>query len=131
METHKKQITFRGKTLEELKTLSVREFAKYVKSSERRSILRQFQEIENFLNRAKEKIAKGKKVKTHKRSIVIVPEMVGMEIQIYNGQTFIPIEIITEMLGHRFGEFALTRARIQHGKAGVGATKGTRAKAKK
>jgi len=131
METHKKQITFRGKTLDELKTLSVREFAKYVKSSERRSILRQFQEIENFVNRAKKKIANGKKVKTHKRSLVIVPEMVDMKIQIYNGQNFIPLEITGEMLGHRFGEFALTRARIKHGKAGVGATKGTRAKAKK
>lgn len=131
MQTHKKPITFRGKTIEELKTLSVREFAKYVKSRERRSILRQFQELEEFISRAKKKIAKGKKVKTHKRSLVVVPEMVGMKIQIYNGQNFIPIEIIGEMLGHRFGEFALTRARIKHGKAGVGATKGTRAKAKK
>lgn len=131
METHKKQITFRGKNLDELKTLSVREFAKYVKSSERRSILRQFQEIENFVNMAKKKISKGKKVRTHKRSIVIVPEMVGMKLQIYNGHNFIPIEVTMEMLGHRFGEFALTRARIKHGKAGVGATKGTRAKAKK
>ncbi len=131
MESHKKQFTFRGKSLEELKTLSVREFAKYVKSRQRRSILRQFQEIENFVNRAKKKIAKGKKVKTHKRSIVIVPEMVGMKIQIYNGQRFTPVEIIGEMLGHRLGEFALTRARIKHGKAGVGATKGTRAKSKK
>jgi small subunit ribosomal protein S19 len=131
METHKKQITFRGKTIEELKTLSVREFAKYVESRKRRSILRQFQELEEFVHRAKKKIAKGKKIKTHKRNLVIIPEMIGMKIQIYNGQNFIPIEITGEMLGYRFGEFALTRARIKHGKAGVGATKGTRAKAKK
>ena len=131
MEVTKKQITFRGKTIEELKTLSVREFAKYVKSNERRSILRQFQELEEFINLAKRKLSKGKKVKTHKRSLVIVPEMVGMKVQIYNGQNFIPLEITGEMLGHRFGEFALTRAKIKHGKAGVGSTKGTRAKAKK
>ena len=131
MEVTKKQITFRGKTIEELKTLSVREFAKYVKSNERRSILRQFQELEEFINLAKRKLSKGKKVKTHKRSLVIVPEMVGMKVQIYNRQNFIPLEITGEMLGHRFGEFALTRAKIKHGKAGVGSTKGTRAKAKK
>lgn len=131
MESHKKQFTFRGKTIDELKTLNVREFAKYVKSRERRSILRQFQELEEFINRAKKKIAKGKPIKTHKRSLVIVPEMVGMKIQVYNGQNFIPINIVGEMLGHRLGEFALTRARIKHGKAGVGATKGTRAKSKK
>lgn len=131
MEVTKKQIKFRGKTIEELKTLSVREFAKYVKSNERRSILRQFQELEEFINLAKRKLSKGKKVKTHKRSLVIVPEMVGMKVQIYNGQNFIPLEITGEMLGHRFGEFALTRAKIKHGKAGVGSTKGTRAKAKK
>jgi small subunit ribosomal protein S19 len=131
MEVTKKQIKFRGKNLDELKTLSVREFAKYVKSNERRSILRQFQELEEFINLAKRKLSKGKKVKTHKRSLVIVPEMVGMKIQIYNGQTFIPLEITGEMLGHRFGEFALTRAKIKHGKAGVGSTKGTRAKSKK
>lgn len=131
MESHKKQFTFRGKTVDELKTLNVREFAKYVKSRERRSILRQFQELEDFISRSKKKISKGKSVKTHKRGLVIVPEMVGMKIQIYNGQKFIPVNVVGEMLGHRLGEFSLTRARIKHGKAGVGATKGTRAKSKK
>ncbi len=131
MESHKKQFTFRGKTVDELKTLNVREFAKFVASRERRSILRQFQEIEEFINRTKKKMEKGKQVKTHARSFVIVPQMVGMKLQIYNGQKFIPVEVTGEMLGHRFGEFAPTRARIKHGKAGVGATKGTRAKSKK
>ena len=128
---HKKQFTYRGKTIEELKTLEVREFARYLKSRERRTLLRQFQEIEKFINRSKEKIAKKKAVKTHDRTLIVVPAMVGMKIQIYNGNKFVPVEIIGEMLGHRFGEFAPTRARIKHGKSGVGATKGTRAKAKK
>ena len=54
-----------------------------------------------------------------------------MKIYVYNGQKFMPIEVIGEMLGHKFGEFSPTRARIKHGKAGVGATKGTRSKSKK
>lgn len=129
-EIRKKQFTYKGKTTEELKVLDVREFAKYLRSRQRRTALRQFQEIEQFVNRAKEKIAKDKKIRTHKRDLIIVPQMIGMKIQIYNGRTFVPVEIIEEMLGHKFGEFAPTRVRVKHGSAGVGATKGTKYKAK-
>lgn len=131
IETTKKTFNFRGKTLEELKQIDTREFAKLVNSRARRTILRNFQEIEAFVNRAREKIKKSRPIKTHKRSLIVVPSMIGMNIQIYNGQKFIPVTITAEMLGHYFGEFAPTRARIQHGKAGVGATKGTKHKSKK
>jgi small subunit ribosomal protein S19 len=131
VEITKKQFTFRGKTVEELQTLDVREFAKYLTSRQRRFTLRQFQEIEKFIVRAKAKIAKNRPIKTHLRALIISPQMVGMKIQIYNGQKFIPVEVTGEMLGHKFGEFAPTRARIKHGKAGVGATKGSKAKSKK
>lgn len=130
-EITKKDFTFRGKTLEELQKLDVREFAKYVKSRQRRTILRQFQEIEKFIARAKIKIAKNKPVKTHSRNLIIVPAMVGMRLNIHNGRSFAPIEIIGEMLGHEFGEFAMTRVKVKHGGAGIGATKGTKHKAKK
>ena len=131
METQKKEFTYRGKTVDELKKISVREFAKYLASKERRTLLRNFQEIEKFIQRAKDKINKKKKIRTHKRDIIIVPEMVGMGIQIHNGKEFIPVEITGEMLGHKLGEFALTRSKVTHAKAGVGATKGTKHKAKK
>ena len=131
MELRRKEFTYRGKTLDELKKLDVREFAKYSKSRQRRSILRQFQKIEEFIERAKVKTNKNNVVRTHQRDLVVVPEMVGMKIQVYNGRNFVAVDISGEMLGHRLGEFALTRARIKHGKAGVGATKGTKFKAKK
>lgn len=131
MEIQKKQFTYRGKTLEELKKLDVREFSKYLSSRTRRYVLRQFQDIEKFVVLANKKSAKKKLIKTHRRDIVIVPGMVGMKISIYNGKSFIPVIVTEEMLGHKFGEFAPTRARIKHGKAGAGATKGTRAKSKK
>ena len=131
IEMKKKELLYKGKTMEELKALETREFANYVDSRARRTILRQFREIENFVNRANEKIAKKKLIRTHQRSLVVVPKMLGMKIQIHNGQNFIPMEVIMEMLGHRFGEFAPTRGRVKHGSAGMGATKGTRAKAKK
>jgi small subunit ribosomal protein S19 len=125
-----KEFIFRGKSLEELKKLDTREFAKYLESRPRRTVLRQFQEIEKFVERCKQKLAKKKQIKTHLRNIVIVPEMVGMKIGVYNGKEFFPIEIVGDMLGHRLGEFSSTRSKTQHGSAGVGATKGSKSKAK-
>ena len=127
----KKEFTYKGMGVEELKKLDVREFAKHVKSRQRRTILRNFQVIEDFLNRSKTKQERGKRIKTHKRDLVVVPEMVGMNISVYNGNNFVPINVTGEMLGHKLGEFAPTRARIKHSKAGVGATKGTKHKSKK
>ena len=130
-ELKKKEFRFRGKNLEELNHLEVREFAKYLKSRERRAALRQFNEIEKFILRANKKIAKNKQVRTHSRDLVIVPKMIGMKINIHDGRNFVPIDITGNMLGHRLGEFALTRAKVKHGVAGIGATKGSKAQAKK
>ena len=51
--------------------------------------------------------------------------MIGFTIMVYNGKTYFPIEIIGEMLGHRLGEFSVTRTKVKHGAAGVGATRGS------
>lgn len=131
MEMKKKEITFRGKTIDELKKLDVREFAKLLRSISRRYTLRQFQKIELFVRRAQKKQASGKRIKTHIRDIVIVPQLVGMNIQVYNGRQYIPVEITIETLGHKLGEFSPTRSKVKHSKSGVGATKGTKNKAKK
>lgn len=127
----KKQFSYKGKIIEELKEIDTREFAKLLPSRSRRSVLRNFQSIETFVIRAKEKLKKNKKIKTHQRDLIIVPQMVGMEIQIYNGKTFIPLSVTGEMLGHFLGEFSPTRNKVAHSKAGVGATKGSKHKAKK
>jgi small subunit ribosomal protein S19 len=132
MEIRKKEFGFRGMSLEEVQKLEVREFAKLLKSRQRRTALRQFQVIEDFAKRAQTKMNKGKKIiKTHKRDLVIVPQLVGMKLQVYNGHQFVPVDITGEMLGHKLGEFSPTRARIKHSKSGVGATKGSKHKAKK
>ena len=131
MEVKKRELTYKGKTIEELNKLDIREFARLLRARERRTALRQFQEIEKFVKRAKDKSNKNKKIKTHLRHLIVVPEMVGMKMQIHKGNAFVPIEIIGEMLGHRLGEFAVTRSKVAHTKAGVGATKGTKHKSKK
>lgn len=127
----KKEFTYRGKTIEELKALDVREFAKFLRARERRTVLRQFHDIEEFVNRSKEKVAKKKQIKTHKRYLVVVPQMIGMKISVYKGNGYVPVQVTGEMLGHRLGEFAVTRQKVKHGSAGVGATKGSRALSKK
>ncbi len=119
----KKEFTYRGKNLSELREMEIREFAKLLKSNEKRTALRQSDEIQRFVLRCNKKIQKNKPIKTHLRYLVIVPKMVGLKMQIYNGQKYSPIEIIGEMLGHRLGEFSVTRTKVKHGSAGVGATR--------
>jgi len=108
---------------EELKKLDVREFAKYLPSRNRRTVLRNFDSIEKFVKRCEIKIARNKKIKTHDRDTVIVPKMIGMAIQVYNGKSFNEVRIQPQMLGHRLGEFSLSRQRVSHGDPGMGATK--------
>ena len=131
IELKKKEFKYRGKTIEELQKLDVREFARMIKSRNRRYIFRNFQKLEGFINRAKKKQEKNKLIKTHHRDLIIVPQMIGMKLQVYNGRQFTPFDVTGEMVGHKFGEFAPTRAKIQHSKSGVGATKGSKSKSKK
>jgi len=126
----KKELIFRGKSLEELKSLDVRESAKFLKARSRRSVLRQFDQIEKFIKRCETKVLKNKKIKTHLRDTVIVPKLVGLTIGVYNGKEFQEIPITIEMIGHRLGEFAPTRNKVNHGSAGIGATKSSRAQKK-
>lgn len=54
-------------------------------------------------------------VNTYSRDSMISPEMVGFTIGVHNGRTFVPVNVSEEMVGHRLGEFALTRKFIKHG----------------
>lgn len=139
-EIRKKELKFKGKSLEELQNLDVREFANLLTARQRRTVLRNFQKHENFLKRAKAKLAKGKKaIRTHERDLCIIPGLVGMKLQIYNGKEFVPMDVTIEMLGHRFGEFSSTRVKARHNKeeksgkkvAGGGAAAETKAAEKK
>ena len=53
----------------------------------------------------------GKKevVKTYSRRSTIFPDFVGHTIAVHNGKEFIPVYITEDMVGHKLGEFALTR----------------------
>lgn len=116
-------IIYRGYKLEDLKNMSLLEFSKIATSRAKRHLLR------NHSDPFYEKVKKetNKKIKTHRRDIVIVPCMIGKTIHVYNGKEFLPVEVTSEMLCHYLGEFSFTRRRIKHGKAGIGATKSSTA----
>ncbi len=118
---------YRGKSMDFLRTLDVRECAKYMPSRSRRSILRNFDVVEKFVKSCQEKAGRKRKIRTHLRDIIIVPALVGMRIGIHNGRKFEEIEITSEMIGHRLGEFSHTRVKVTHSSAGIGATKGSKA----
>jgi small subunit ribosomal protein S19 len=54
-------------------------------------------------------------IKTWSRDSQISPEMVGFTFGVHNGKDFIPVKIVEEMVGHRLGEFSLTRKFTRHG----------------
>ena len=70
------------------------------------------------LNRGRAK----KVLKTWSRRSTIVPEFVGHTLAVHNGKKFIPVYITENMVGHRLGEFALTRIFKAHGAAGKATT---------
>lgn len=54
-------------------------------------------------------------LKTWSRDSTIIPEMVGLTIGVHNGKVHVPVAIVENMVGHKLGEFALTRKFIRHG----------------
>lgn len=125
-----KVFTYRGKTVEELQKMDLKEFAKLVPARQRRTLTKGFTDYQKKLLK-KVKAAKegkySKTIRTHCRGIVIIPEMIGLKILVHNGKEFMPVVIAEDMLGHYLGEMVLTRQRVEHSAPGVGATKSSAA----
>ena len=54
-------------------------------------------------------------IKTWARACSITPEMVGFSFGVHNGKIHIPVFITEDMVGHKLGEFSLTRKFVKHG----------------
>lgn len=73
--------------------------------------------VDDHLMRKVEKAVQTKDkrpIKTWSRRSMIVPEMVGLTIAVHNGKDHLPIYINEQMVGHKLGEFAITRMFRQH-----------------
>ena len=62
------------------------------------------------MNEAGEK----KVIKTWSRASMIVPDMLGHTIAVHNGKSHVPVYVTEQMVGHKLGEFALTRTYRGH-----------------
>ena len=117
----------------------------------RRGLKRKHMALLKKLRAAKKEATELEKpavVKTHLRNMVIVPEMVGSVVGVYNGKVFNSVEIKVsnisaqftletkfnslclslqpEMIGHHLGEFSICYKPVKHGRPGIGATHSSR-----
>ncbi len=117
----RKEFTFRGKTVAELQSLSHKELQELLPSRQRRSLKRGLSdEQKKLLEEAK---ANKQNIKTHHRSMIVLPEMINKTIKIHNGKEFVAVLIMPEMIGHYLGEFVMTRKKVSHHAPGIGATR--------
>ena len=124
MPRRREEFTYRGYKIDELKAMGMSELLPLMPARARRKINR-------GLNRSEEtllaKILGGdEKVRTHVRDMIVMPAMIGKTIEIYNGKDFMKVEFQPESVFHYLGEFALTRHKVTHGSAGIGATRGSK-----
>ena len=70
--------------------------------------------IEHYLAKkmavaAKEANPARRVITTYSRRSMVIPSMVGLTFAVHNGRKFIPVFVTEQMVGHKLGEFALTR----------------------
>lgn len=122
----KREFTLRGRTLGELQAMSLAELALLLPARARRSIRRGFNsEQQTFLEKIRAQ-PKDQTLRTHVRDAMVLPDHVGHRVAIHTGKEFKEIEVRPEMIGHYYGEFALTRRFEKHSGPGVGATRSSK-----
>ena len=124
------EFTYRGHTLDELQDMDVEEVAELLPARQRRTISRGLShQQEQLLERAAdadEEETANDPIRTHLRDMPILPSLVGLTFEVYTGQSFERVRVQPEMIGHYLGEFQLTRTSVEHGQAGIGATRSSK-----
>lgn len=142
-ERRKREFTYRGLSVGELKDLpifapeddpDVLSVEAIMPSRARRSMSRGYAagitnggsnlDEEHFINRLQQDPEKT--IKTHCRSLYILPEMIGRKVGVHDGRQFKIIDVQPEMVGHALGEYAPTRRSVAHTGPGVGATRSSK-----
>ncbi|ODN74771.1 40S ribosomal protein S15 [Cryptococcus amylolentus CBS 6039] len=116
-----KKYQYRGVELDNLLDLSNEDFIELVHARARRRFQRGLKRrplgLIKKLRKAKTEAGPNEKpamVKTHLRDMIIVPEMIGSVVGVYNGKTFTTVEVKPEMTGHYLGEFSITYKPVGH-----------------
>ncbi|KDE55984.1 30S ribosomal protein S19 [Methanoculleus sp. MH98A] len=124
MPRRREEFTYRGYSVADLQQMALSELLPLMPARARRK-------FDRGLSREHEKLladlrSGDENIRTHLRDMIIMPEMVGRTIEIHNGKEFQKVEIQPEAVFHYLGEFALTRRRVAHGSAGIGATRSSK-----
>jgi len=127
------RFNYRGKELEELKKLSNEELLNLLPSNARRSLKRgqvkKNPALFKKINKAIKELNDGEQktsIRTHLRSLVLTPKMVGLTIHIHKGNEFRKVVVSEKMIGQYLGEYALTRKMVKHSSPGVGASRSSK-----
>ncbi len=125
-----REFKFKGYSAEQLQTLSIEALLPLLNARQRRSMDKR---VAHYMNDDKRKLREEIKLaiegkltgqfRTHIRDMIILPDMIGLNINVHNGKDFYGINIRKEMVGHYLGEYAITNKRVQHGAPGVGASR--------
>ncbi len=129
-----KEFKYRGYTIEELKKMDRAKLLELAPSGVRRRLTRGMEidrKIKNAISNIGKVESSKKNIETHRRDIIITPDMIGLKLMVYTGKAFENVEIKDEMLWHYLGEFVDTRKRPVHSKAGIGATRSSKNVGKK
>ncbi|KAK2080832.1 ribosomal protein S15 [Prototheca wickerhamii] len=128
-----RKYSYRGVDLEQLLDMSTSQLVKLMASRQRRRFSRGLKRghltLIKKLRRAKKNCPAGEKpepVRTHLRNMIILPEMIGSVVGVYNGKTFNQVEVKPDMIGHYLAEFSISYKPVKHGKPGIGATHSSR-----
>ncbi|WIA23042.1 hypothetical protein OEZ85_001391 [Tetradesmus obliquus] len=128
-----RKFTYRGVDLDQLLDMNSDELIELFHARARRRFQRGLKRkplaLIKKLRKAKKDAASGEKpeaVRTHLRNMIIVPEMIGSVIGVYNGKTFNQVEVKPEMIGHYLAEFSISYKPVKHGRPGIGATHSSR-----
>ena len=120
-----KEFTYKGLSLDELRSLPMDKLMELLPARARRSLKREKNHDQAVLY---EKLSSPEvsEYKTHIRDAIIIPALIGKVVEVYNGNSYVKFEIRPEMVGHYLGEFALTRKEVKHSGPGVGATRSSK-----
>jgi small subunit ribosomal protein S19 len=124
------EFTYHGHTLAELQDMAIEDLAELFPARQRRTIERglsshQEKLIDKAATRDEDESANDP-IRTHLRDMPILPEFVNKTFEVHTGQGFERVRVQPEMIGHYLGEFQLTRQSVEHGQAGIGATRSSK-----
>lgn len=116
--------------MSQLQSSSIEIILPILNSRQRRSLDKR---VDKYMNDEKRKLREEIKLakegklrgvlKTHVRDMIILPDMIGLNINVHNGREFSSVSVRPEMIGHYLGEYAITNKRVQHGAPGVGSSR--------